>query len=1002
MPAGSLLGKGPLPLLSGCLATLLQHLLSTSRVILTRRALAALATFVCLMRLLRSRSPKGCRNLASGTPEGNGAASSPSKDWRGKNVGSAGAGGGDWAGTRSGRSRGSGWGSGSAKSAWKWSGQDNGHGRSGQCQLCRERLSERWWLPLIRVPTRGSGGSANVMASTWYCHLPCVATAVQTPGGLNSASSSSGGLAIEPGFEQEFRDLLAETPQLGYRKPSFRRCHEEVRLAEAAATAVTSSWFSAPIPAPPKALFLIEGLSEIRLQGVSELRTLPPDIGFCHGLRGLVLISCSLCEIPAEIAQLDKLEHIFLNGNMLTSIPGAVAAMGSLTQMCLDANIIDYLPPLASTHLKLFTAAGNRLCSMPSLSGKLERIELHGNELPSLSPSLPALGEANWNALLSLKVMGNRLRELPVELSLMGNLRTLMVASNRLEVLPSTITDLKSLEWIIAYNNIIASLPSGLLLGSRWLERVLLEDNPLSAASVASLLAEASRSRVKTLGMDTAQVRVHKEGVAGGKALPQCVSLGSMVPVDSGTDGPGFFAKLVRASQLRPALDEPSVADRWSCPGPEDSPADVLVVALAASQGEPEWLGLLRRVATSEDGRRRVSALAPVEGTLTELHSAGFDPVVGPALASPGEASAICLARLWSSCTPAATPEVAEVGKPTDEHVPGVPLHDFDILCVVDHRMRWYSEDPPAHALQKALTSVCTRYHKVLFVGASMGGCGALLHGASLADAILTFGPQARLYESTLRPPVDDPAELRSLSGRVVEAARVARGRGALVEVHCAADEHLLHALVLPLADLALTVHPLCPRKPFARLLDRAGLLLPIVEDMLSRLLLRHPGLVAPAPGPSDGHASRDPSTTSCASALEAVAELPVTDGAAAVACWGRGGRILRRSAGRAELLQIFFHPDAPQLPRPGDWFCPRCSRRNQSAYFFCNVCGPGNISGAHRADAAAVIVPGGQDFGRPGDWGCGHCGMALSASQQACTHCRTLKGDDARNFVVA
>eukprot|EP00434_Breviolum_minutum_P001390 symbB.v1.2.001222.t1/scaffold66.1/size357995/25 len=49
-------------------------------------------------------------------------------------------------------------------------------------------------------------------------------------------------------------------------------------------------------------------------------------------------------------------------------------------------------------------------------------------------------------------------------------------------------------------------------------------------------------------------------------------------------------------------------------------------------------------------------------------------------------------------------------------------------------------------------------------------------------------------------------------------------------------DGHVLQALALP-SGIRLVVHPLQPRKPFARILDRAQLLIPIVSDALFRLL---------------------------------------------------------------------------------------------------------------------------------------------------------------------
>ncbi|CAK0855248.1 unnamed protein product [Prorocentrum cordatum] len=168
-----------------------------------------------------------------------------------------------------------------------------------------------------------------------------------------------------------------------------------------------------------------------------------------------------------------------------------------------------------------------------------------------------------------------------------------------------------------------------------------------------------------------------------------------------------------------------------------------------------------------------------------------------------------------------------------------------------------------------------------------MGGFGALLHGGELADAVLAFGPQSRLDQAILRPAAATPGRLDELTCAVQDAVRLGRRRGARLEVHCAADEHFWHGLNLPLEDGALTVHPICPRKPFGRLLDSGGVLAPIVAD---ELLL---------------------------------------------ALWGAGGLAARLRTPRAEVLGFFFGGEAAEVPRPGDWFCPRCSRRNMGTRFF-------------------------------------------------------------------
>lgn len=262
-----------------------------------------------------------------------------------------------------------------------------------------------------------------------------------------------------------------------------------------------------------------------------------------------------------------------------------------------------------------------------------------------------------------------------------------------------------------------------------------------------------------------------------------------------------------------------------------------------------------------------------------------------------------------------------------------------------------------------------------------MGGYGSIIHGSKVADATIAFGPQTRLDNAILRPPAEDMESLLALGANVRAAVLAAHARGALVEVHCAADEHMWHGLNLPLSDGALTVHPLMPRKPFAKLLDKAKILLPILADVIGRVIARPPTPRHPCNAEGKSVANVSPQVL--------------------VAQWANG-RVNRYTSSREELLNLFFGEKAPDMmPRPGDWFCPACSRRNMTARFFCRFCGI--------QDAASVLedvakVPGARDYPCVGDWGCGSCGTANVAYDHSCSNskCGLAKGDNPKSVVVS
>jgi len=551
-------------------------------------------------------------------------------------------------------------------------------------------------------------------------------------------------------------------------------------------------------------------------------------------------------------------------------------------------------------------------------------------------------------------VMGNQLTELPAAIEICHNLRVLNVSMNRLRSLPDALPWLRCLEWLHAYGNELVELPPR--LGSmRWLERLCLEQNPLSAKALGSLVAELQNwTKLRTLGLDDLQVSSLDPSI---DELPVAISVGTVIPVK----GPGqYFMKLCKASQLRRGPGVKAVGQDGGPATAEVEPAELLVVAFAASQGEPEWMGLLRRMADSE----YVSGFPAPTGSLKDYLAQWSDDDVDRRLA-----------RLWKASVP---------GQPNDAiKSDQIQLGDFDVLTVVDHRMRWYHED--AAGFREALRTVTRRYRRTLFVGASMGGFGAMLHGGHLADAVVAFGPQSVLSEACLRPPAESHEDHKFLEKELWASIALAKLRGISVDVHCASDGHFWHVLHLPLEDLALTVHPMAPRKPFARILAAAGVLEPIIGDVLYRLLRRDcSGLEASTV------------TATAVTGHGAYGHSGADDQVVAMAMWTGDGRLRRLRTTKLELLGLFFKSSDTVMPRPGDWFCPSCAVRNMSTSFFCHCCGTGDPE-MSVANPAVSRVPWGKKYPISGDWGCRKCGVANRGYDSSCVHCKVSRdGDDA------
>merc|ERR1719491_659968 len=95
-----------------------------------------------------------------------------------------------------------------------------------------------------------------------------------------------------------------------------------------------------------------------------------------------------------------------------------------------------------------------------------------------------------------------------------------------------------------------------------------------------------------------------------------------------------YYMKLSRASHIKRCFGTVAEGEPGGEAGPLHSPAKLLVVAFSASQGEPEWMGLLSRLAALG----KVSKQAPLEGPLADV------------LGGDMTASSSSMAMLWSGC----------------------------------------------------------------------------------------------------------------------------------------------------------------------------------------------------------------------------------------------------------------------------------------------------------------------------------------------------------------
>lgn len=538
------------------------------------------------------------------------------------------------------------------------------------------------------------------------------------------------------------------------------------------------------------------------------------------------------------------------------------------------------------------------------------------------------------------------------------------------------------------------------------------------ASALDGLLHDARRraestngpGRFRVLGLDAIQIRRWRVSTAteprrSGSSLeplPACVQSGWLV-------GPAgrWYGKLIPSSQLSRTVGDPVLGD---CEGDELPPMRrkdrVLMIAMAASQSEPEWGGELgklhwqrRHRLALREYRLRPSLqehVADVRALLPEF------PVDHLNLMS----------ALWADFNH--PPMVASDDCAVEEEV----RDDFDVLLLVDPCRRWYNAAQSGTAplnhgsFREDFASMTTGYGRVCVLGASMGGFAAL-SCADMVDAVLAFGPQINLESAPYRPGF----ELEALS-QANEGLRhaVACRRGS-VECHMSMDAHLFQATQLhplPAASraevdstyferpqtiddnmahhLRLIVHPF---KGAARVLEKAGLLLPLLAETLARLQCEvrvtcnnresstkgTRGSTSHNEWPSwqwpsgdDGENGRREDVTLLVGCWRNWVRSPSSEGWLPPAL-----RVLRTTP--LEMRSLAQH-----APHPGDWFCRACGSRNAARQPRCVACGSAFLE---QLELGIVTVPGGDGPAfQKGDWECTWCQRLEYHREAACGQC--------------
>lgn len=274
------------------------------------------------------------------------------------------------------------------------------------------------------------------------------------------------------------REHVSESVMAGFVKkcPCLRPPTEEIHVLDYRHNSLSDL---------PTEVFNVERTLEELYVDNNQLRDLPRELFYCHGLHKLSLSDNEITRIPAAIGSLINLDELDIskNGiidlpdnikackhlksleasiNPLGKIPDGMTQLLNLRELYLNDTFLDYLPGNFGrlSKLKILEIRENHLKTLPKSFSRLvelERLDVGHNSLTELPEAVGGLVN-----LLELWCDQNKIEKIS---SAMGNLKQLIfmdASKNRLETLPTTIEGCISLADLYLTCNNIKSLPDSI------------------------------------------------------------------------------------------------------------------------------------------------------------------------------------------------------------------------------------------------------------------------------------------------------------------------------------------------------------------------------------------------------------------------------------------------------------------------------------------------------------------------------------------------------------
>lgn len=170
-------------------------------------------------------------------------------------------------------------------------------------------------------------------------------------------------------------------------------------------------------------IHILGDMLEIKMKFKTGIHLFEQGFALHKGIiKGLVLDSCDLEEVPEPVRKLKSLVLLKMHGNRLETLPEWIGEL---------------------RNLKYLHMQNNRLITLPNSIGKLRRLEileLYNNRLMEIPESI-----GNLRFLKTLKLQENCLKTLPDSIGNLTSLEVLFVNKNEIEDYPQSFENLRRL-----------------------------------------------------------------------------------------------------------------------------------------------------------------------------------------------------------------------------------------------------------------------------------------------------------------------------------------------------------------------------------------------------------------------------------------------------------------------------------------------------------------------------------------------------------------------------